>query len=1407
MTNGQQQRGRGVERISRLTPLQDGMFFDALRKQGSGEVTCQVYLELRGNIQPEVMRESWRHVVDRHPIMRTSFHYERLDAPVQVAHYDVEVPWRELDWRDRTEQRRDRDLEALMAADRQAPFSLTMAPLMRLTYIAATDGFSWLVWTFHHLLFDGWSAYMVLDDVTHCYRELIQGHQVQLPPTRPYWEYVAWLQERQGERAELYWRRQLAGVRGPTPLGYENVSGVPADADFGEAVEMLDPEVESALTRFVRGRRITSATLVQAAWAITLSRYCGSDDVVFGSVVSGRTPEFSGIDKMVGLFINVLPIRLRVDDVRMVDWLTDVQRQLADARQHEHTSLTDTQRWSEVPRGVPLFESLVAFVNYPIREGWTDGGPLQVTGQRMVQPPHYPLHLTVVTGAQGWRLILAYDPRRFRRSTTRRLVRLVAEILSAIAHDPDAQIGELPRWAGTPPLAELVVEPNADRADPSWLELLRAVAAQRPAAVAMTSEEASLTYHELIARSARLAARLRAAGAGPSVPVRTDVDDLAGFVVVVAAAQAGAPVRLTTRSAGDSAELVCLVDADAPDGITVLPTGATAGGTPASGDVAPGLLVGSPVGELWLNQRALGALCRWRQITLPLLSGDRLTTNCASFPAVRDRLWALAAGATVVFGPAEANSATCATLSVSEAVALATGPMPSALRRIVVSGGPLPQAMRTPLRRRGLQLVEEYPHPDGTAAVTLIDAAQVEPRTSPLVGRRHRAARTFPLPGGPPVQPGDERMWAVMALLSQHPGIRDAHAAALDVRDRAAMIVAWVVPADGAPAPEQAELKQLISTRLGAELAPQRVVVLRALPIDKSGQVRMDALPGWAKAAAPSAAPLDDPLVELVAQIWSRVLDVPLAEVGVATGFFDLGGHSLVAIRLVSRIQSTFGVEFTLNDLFAEPTVDGCARTVRAALAEGAVAEEDTAIPRVDRTGSLPMSSGQQRLWLMDKIEPAANNLLLPSLVPREIDADRFGAAVLAVLERHEVLRTCLDAENGHPVQRIMAVPARPPLVVDDLAHLDRDVAERQARSLLGADAARRFDLATEPPVRFRLIRLARGLSVIGVCVHHIAFDGWSTGVLFGDLSAAYLALTDAHSPAQQPLPAQYADYAVWQRERLSGGRLDRLLTFWRDELAGAPDTMELTETRPIGVEPGAATHGVDLPPSVVDALNRLTIEEHCTQSTAMLSVWATVLARRAGSSEVVVGTQVAGRDHPDLARLVGFFVNTLVLRVKLGDRPTFRELLRQVRNTSLRAFTHADLPFERLVAHLRPDRVRDRFPLAQFGFTFQNVPFRPLEFDGCVAEYFPVRHDVARFDLTGEFIPWQGGIRCALRYATNRYPAGLIRQLAAELVDVTRNLVEQPDAPIDSDTSEAEADLAGLSRRMLAAATDSRGE
>src|SRR5581483_3657864 len=441
--------GRRAASIYPLSPLQQGLLFQTLYEPESGDYVIQTGYTFQGDLNIDAFKYAWQQLAEHHTILRTAFVWKGLTEPLQIVQRSVEIPFELLDWSDYSQAEQQERLLAYQQIDRSRGFDLSIAPLMRLTLVLLNDNTYQFLWSYHHIILDGWSVPIVLRDVFSCYQALCRGEQSQLEYVRPYQEYIRWLSQQDLNQAEAFWREQLAGFTTPNALANKPQANDQTESQvrlYGEQYLQLSEATTQALQDLARRHHLTLNTLMQGAWALLVSRYSGQDDVVFGVTMAGRTAEIAGIEEMVGLFINTLPLRIHVEaGASLLSWLEEVQQQQQKINQYEYSPLVQVQNWSEVPRGVSLFESLLVFENYPLRpltqeeEGQT---PLRLLGSSSLEQSNYPLSLIVLPGTSLGCKIL-YDRGRFSNQMIEDMTRHLQTLLEAVAQQPEQPVATL----------------------------------------------------------------------------------------------------------------------------------------------------------------------------------------------------------------------------------------------------------------------------------------------------------------------------------------------------------------------------------------------------------------------------------------------------------------------------------------------------------------------------------------------------------------------------------------------------------------------------------------------------------------------------------------------------------------------------------------------------------------------------------------------------------------------------------------------------------------------------------------------------------------------------------------------------------------------------------------------------
>jgi amino acid adenylation domain-containing protein len=615
----------------------------------------------------------------------------------------------------------------------------------------------------------------------------------------------------------------------------------------------------------------------------------------------------------------------------------------------------------------------------------------------------------------------------------------------------------------------------------------------------------------------------------------------------------------------------------------------------------------------------------------------------------------------------------------------------------------------------------------------------------------------------------------------EHPGIKDAGVRAWERIPGEKCLAAYMVPRRGF-ALNVSEVRDFLGKKLPDYMIPSAFTPMETLPLT-NGKLDRQKLP-QPDTKRPALretyiAPRNE-VEKRLAGIWSEVLQID--PIGVHDNFFDLGGHSLTASRVLSRVLERFRVEVSLKSLFESPTVAGLAQHVESALHQRLDATNSSLVS-VPREYLLPTTFGQQALWFHDQLEPGsvAYNLLCGYRLDGELDAQLLEQSINQIIVRHEVLRTIFEVVDGQPNQKILPV-----LTVDmemsDLGHLaSESLQESEVRRLAGTLATQSFDLARGPLLRPALLRLADNEYVFLVAVHHIVFDGWSIGIFLGELFQIYNSLRNGKPCPLPELRIQYADFAVWQRERLHDANLESSLNYWKAQLDNLPTLMlPIKRAQNIPDCPSGGREEFEVSRELLDGLRGLANRSGTTLFMVLLAAWKIVLHRYTGQTDIAIGTPVAGRNHPAVENLIGYFLNLVVLRSDLSGDPTVPELLERIRRVCLDAFSHQDVPFEKLVEELRPARHVATNPLVQASFALQNTPKGSLNLSGIAARDLDISAGVARaFDLHLYMIEEETRLRGYIGYKSNLFEADTIQRLTSHLKNILRAIAADQDQRI----------------------------
>jgi amino acid adenylation domain-containing protein/non-ribosomal peptide synthase protein (TIGR01720 family) len=1469
-----------IEDIYPLTPMQEGMLFHSQYAPESGMYVEQLSCRFMSRLNVSAFEKSWQHVIDRHGALSSSFVWDGLKEPVQVVQRGIKVPIELLDWRHRPRATREAQIRERLERERRKGFKLDHAPLMRLSLFRLEDDEYEFVWLHHHLLIDGWSLSIVLKEVFDCYLAFESGQEPKLPLPGDYRNYVQWRKRQDLKKAESFWKRRLQGFRAATAISME--LRVPGSIEMetslfaSESFCELSEHETNALQTWARENQLTLNTVVQGAWAILLSRYSGGDDVVFGTTVAGRPADVPGIDKLVGLFINTLPVRVRfVEEKPVLSWLLAIQDEQAEARAYEYASLAAVQGWGEAGHGRPLFDTIVVFENYPVSHSLqqmkTDA-VLKVSDIRRGEQTNYGIVLAVTLETNRLKLQIAYDSSRYHCATINRGLKEVANLLKRLPESVGSPLGSL-RLLEENTREQLVREWNntsIEYPEEKFAhDLFEHQARRTPAAVALELDGTKLSYAELNHKANQLTDYLRQLGIGRGSLVALLSDRSFEMVValigILKAGGAYVPLdatyppdrlavmledarpaviltqeKLLARLPQYQAAVICL-DRDWPAIVT------RSVETPrvnlSAQDLAYVIYTSGSTGKPKGAMNTHGGLRNhllWRQSIFPLGPSDTVLQKISiSFdPSVWEIWGPLIAGARLVLanGPTDDPQYIVREL-LKHDVTIFQSPPPvvqtmlevpefsqcSSLKNVICGAealtlqfqehffntvgaglhnlyGPTETAVDATYWkcRRGakeaivpigrpVRNVQVYvlgagmePAPPGTAGELYIGGGGLAQGylNRPELTTQQFVANPFSECGGERLyKTGDFARWGedgvleflgrldhqvkvrgfrielgeIEAVLARHEDVDRAVVVADRDRSGSNRLIAYVVMKEptGAVA-ELSALRRYLKTELPSYMVPGVIMPLKTLPLTVNGKIDREKLP------KPEANSLDTPLVaprtpteEMLAGIWNEILAPE--RIGIHDNFFESGGHSLLATQMASRIRRTWGTELPLKQLFAEPTIAGIATIIEESQRRDQGRQMPPILP-VSREASLPLSFAQQRLWFLEQLQPG-DPIAVTVWLEGMLDVGALQQAVDALVRRHEVLRTIFPTVAGRAAQVIQS-PDALPLRQADLEELPAETQSERLKQLLSENERAPFDLNQGPLLRGLLVRLNARHHVLQFAMHHIVSDGWSMGVLARELGILYAACRKGQEHALPDLKVQYAEYAVWQREWMQGDVLQDQLRYWEQQLAGI-SPLELPADRVRRDSAPGATGLVmrEVSVELSRSLKKVAQEENVTLFMLLLAIWQVLLWRYTRQQDIAVGTPVANRNREDIEGLIGFFVNTLVMRHRVEPGETVRQLLQGVKRTALEAYAHQDVPFERLVEELQPEREATQTPLVQVMLALQNAPLPQIQLDGLKVSAVESAGRAAHHDLTLEVQEREGGgLNLGLHYRQDRY-------------------------------------------------------
>ncbi|AKJ99447.1 peptide synthase [Pseudomonas chlororaphis] len=1455
-------------------------------------------LHLRGELDEDAVRGSFQHLIERHESLRTRF-LERDGVALQQIDPAVEFNVPVFDLRDLPRDARDARARQIREEEASTPFDLEKGPLLRVRLVRLDDEDHHLLVTLHHIIADGWSMNILVDEFSRLYAAACQGQVAALAPLPlQYADYGnwqrQWLAEGEAERQLTYWRQQLGDEHPTLALSTDH----PRRAHSRRSAARHGLRLEKALSDAVRQTALahdaTPFMLLLAVFQVLLQRYTGQADIRIG-VPNANRPRLE-TQGLVGFFINTQVLRGQVDSRQPFAALLGQAREATLGAQ-AHQDLPFEQLLEAFPqaREQGLFQVMF---NHQQRDL---GALRRLPGLLADELPwhsreaKFDLQLHSEEDRHG-RLTLSFDyaDDLFEASTIARLAEHYGNLLRAVCADAQQAIGELP-LLGADEYAQQRQWSAAPCAPASqWLpELLNEQARRTPQHTALLWDGGRLDFAELHTQANRLAHYLRDKGVGPDVCVAIAAERspqlLVGVLAIIKAGGAYVPLdadypaeRLAYMLEDSGVELLLTQSAlldrlPACAGVSVIaldalhleqwpsnPPGLHLHGDHLAYVIYTSGSTGQPKG-VGNTHAALAERLQWMQATYGLDETDVLMQKAPiSFDvSVWECFWPLLTGSQLVLaGPGEHRDPHRIAQLVQQFGVTTLHFVPpllslfideplstrcTSLRRVFCGG----EALSAELRNRVLahlpaaQLHNRYGPTETAINVTHWHCTEADGEHSPI-GRplgnvlcRILDDELNPVPAGVPgelcigglglargylarpglsaerfvadplgeagtrlYRTGDRARWNAegvieyLGRLDQQVKLRGFRVEPQEVEARllaqAGVAQAAVLVRDTSvgpqligyyTAPDVSEDQDAIHARLKAALAaelpdymvPAQLLRLDAMPLGPSGKLDRRALPEphWQvrEHVEPTSA-----LEQQIAGIWRDVLG--LARIGLRDDFFALGGHSLLATQIISRTRQACDVELPLRALFEASEVGAFAEQVRLIQASGQTNRQPP-IEQVDRGQPVPLSYSQQRMWFLWQMEPdsPAYNVGGMARLRGVLDVGRFEAALQALILRHETLRTTFPSIDGVARQQVHAETG---LRMDwkDFSTLAADVREQRVQQLADSEAHRPFDLETGPLLRACLVKTGEREHYLVLTLHHIVTEGWAMDIFARELSALYEAFVDDRESPLEPLPVQYLDYSVWQRQWLESGERQRQLDYWTAQLGDEHPLLELPGDRP---RPPVQSHRgelfrFDLSDDLAARVRAFNAEHGLTLFMTMTAALAVLLYRYSGQTDLRIGAPVANRIRPESEGLIGAFLNTQVLRCQLDGQMTVSELFEQVRHTVIEGQSHQDLPFDHLVEALQPPRSAAYNPLFQVMCNVQRWEFQQRRtLAGMSVEYLANDARATKFDLNLEVTDLDHRLGCCLTYSTDLFDEPRIARMAGHWRNLLEALLADP--------------------------------
>ena len=1457
-----------IEEIMALTPMQEGMLFHYLKEPEDDQYFEQLSLRILGTIDTEVFKKSWELITSRNEMLRTFFRWEKIQNPVQIVlkNYKAEVKF--YDFSKDNSSLGVYNLQELKKKDKNKKFDLRQVPF-RITLCRMGEQEYEMLISNHHILFDGWSTGIILKEFFDIYETLSNNKALELPTKTKFKEFIKYINNKNSLLEEEYWKEYLKGyeeVHIVNEKTKENCIKIMEQYSFS-----TNDSIKKEIDLFIKTKRITLAGLIYSTWGILLQKYTNSSDVIFGTTLSGRNPRIKGIEDMVGLFINTLPIRIKnTAHANILDLLYKVKSQSEKREEFQNTALMDIKKYLSLTGMFYLFDSLVVVENYPIEDFLNKkGSSLTLSSYHIEEETNYPIMLSV-NSSEVLTFTLTYNKAYFRAEEITAMADCFMRILNHIVYHSEDFVDNIEILSDLE-RKKIVQEFNDNHRDyprnKTLHQLLEEQVERTPNNIAVVFEEKKLTYRQLNEKANRLARTLREKGVKPDsivgIMVERSLEMIVGIMGILKAGGAYLPIdpeypehrikymledsktkilltqgMLSNKSVFEGIIIDLDEEKEYADNTEDLEN------RNLEHDLAYVIYTsgstGKPKGVMIEHGSVINTLCSLQEY-YPLLQEDSylLKTNYTFDVSVSEIFtWILCGSKLVIIPKGEEKEVKQIIKAINKNKVTHINFTPSMLKafvnlieeknkeelkslKYIFSAGEAIQKETVKVTKEKLsfvQLENLYGPTEATVYATKYSINNLDSEVIPI-GKPINNTKCFILDGKNSAVPigvvgelflggaglargylnkseltlekfienpfdlgtlmyrtGDLARWLpdgnieflgridhqvkirgfrielgeIENQLLNYKAIKEAVVIDREDKEGDKYLCAYIVCNTKVIV---SELRQHLLKNLPEYMVPSYFIPLEKMPLNSNGKIDRRALPEpyGSLAVGTEYEGARNEVEEKLIKIWIEVLSVE--NIGISHNFFDLGGHSLKATTLVSKIHKELNVQVPLKVIFKVPTIKGISEYIRNT--EKSIFQE---IKLVEEKEYYEVSSAQKRMYMLQQFNLENTSYNMPGVleVQGNLDIETLEKAFSKLIERHETLRTSFENIEGEIVQRVSNnIDFKVDYVNIEETTLDRE-------NLID-NFVRAFDLSKAPLLRVGIIRTEKARHTILFDMHHIISDGVSMGILTKEFVKLY------DGKALEKINVQYKDFSAWQNSLLKSEKMKAQEEYWLQRFSDDIPVlnMPIDFIRPAVQSFEGNSLSLKLDKELTKDLNKVAKETESTMYMVLLSAVNLLLSQYSGQEDIVIGSPIAGRTHADLEKIIGAFVNTLPMRNYPEGNKNYEEFLKEVKETALRAYENQDYQFEELVEKLNIRRDISRNPLFDVMFTMQNMDSSEIELKDLKFVQCKNKNKVAKFDLNFTAAEVGEGIVIDIGYATKLFAIDTVERIAQHFKEI----------------------------------------